>query len=132
MCVRVAVCVYGHMFLCPWCVTTDEVGTATRMKLIHNMLLGTMMASLAEGMALAEKVGLDQEDFAEVLSLGSLSCPTINHKAQGKVEREQCTGLMLMEIGFEAAKHKQTMSVEKLLELFFIYITHDTLESDAE
>lgn len=71
--------------VCPWCVTTDEVGTATRMKLIHNMLLGTMMASLAEGMALAEKVGLDQEDFAEVLSLGSLSCPTINHKAQGKV-----------------------------------------------
>ncbi|XP_025085652.1 glyoxylate/succinic semialdehyde reductase 1-like isoform X2 [Pomacea canaliculata] len=60
----------------------NEVGTATRMKLIHNMLLGTMMASLAEGMALAEKVGLDQEDFAEVLSLGSLSCPTINHKAQ--------------------------------------------------
>lgn len=39
---------------------------------------------------------------------------------------------MLMEISFEAAKHKQTMSVEKLLELSFIYMTHDTLESDAE
>lgn len=74
-----------------WCVLfspnsqlTDEVGTATRMKLIHNMILGTVMASLAEGMALAEKVGLDQEDLSEVLSLGSLNCPTINHKSQGR------------------------------------------------
>lgn len=47
------------------------------------MILGSVMASLAEGLALAEKVGLDQEDVAEVLSLGSLSCPTVNHKSQG-------------------------------------------------
>ncbi|XP_041358093.1 putative oxidoreductase GLYR1 isoform X2 [Gigantopelta aegis] len=60
----------------------NEVGTATRMKLIHNMILGSVVASLGEGMALAEKVGIDQEDLAEVLSLGSLSCPTINHKSQ--------------------------------------------------
>jgi 3-hydroxyisobutyrate dehydrogenase-like beta-hydroxyacid dehydrogenase len=61
----------------------DEVGTATRMKLIHNMILGTVMASLAEGMALAEKVGLDQEDLHEILCLGSLNCSTVNHKGQG-------------------------------------------------
>ncbi|CAG5126083.1 unnamed protein product, partial [Candidula unifasciata] len=60
----------------------NEVGTATRMKLIHNMILGNMVASLGEGMALAEKVGIDLEDFSEVLSLGSLSCRTINHKCQ--------------------------------------------------
>lgn len=54
------------------------------MKLIHNMVLGTVMASLAEGMALAEKVGLDQEDLHEVLTLGALNCPTINHKGQGQ------------------------------------------------
>ncbi|GFN81652.1 glyoxylate/succinic semialdehyde reductase 2, chloroplastic [Plakobranchus ocellatus] len=60
----------------------NEVGTATRMKLIHNMILGNMVASLAEGMALADKVGIDLEDFSEVLSLGSLSCRTINHKSQ--------------------------------------------------
>ncbi|XP_041358096.1 putative oxidoreductase GLYR1 isoform X5 [Gigantopelta aegis] len=63
----------------------NEVGTATRMKLIHNMILGSVVASLGEGMALAEKVGIDQEDLAEVLSLGSLSCPTINHKSQAIV-----------------------------------------------
>ncbi|XP_076467824.1 cytokine-like nuclear factor N-PAC [Babylonia areolata] len=60
----------------------NEVGTATRMKLIHNMVLGTVVASLAEGMALAEKVGLDQEDLTEVLMLGTLNCPTISHKSQ--------------------------------------------------
>ncbi|KAK0041652.1 oxidoreductase GLYR1 [Biomphalaria pfeifferi] len=60
----------------------NEVGTATRMKLIHNMILGNIVASLAEGMALAEKVGIDLEDFAEVLSLGSLACRTVNHKSQ--------------------------------------------------
>ncbi|KAL8570307.1 hypothetical protein ACOMHN_011328 [Nucella lapillus] len=60
----------------------NEVGTATRMKLIHNMVLGTVVASLAEGMALAEKVGLDQEDLTEVLMLGTLNCPTVSHKSQ--------------------------------------------------
>ncbi|CAL1538141.1 unnamed protein product [Lymnaea stagnalis] len=60
----------------------NEVGTATRMKLIHNMILGNIVASLGEGMALAEKVGIDLEDFSEVLSLGSLACRTINHKSQ--------------------------------------------------
>jgi len=60
----------------------NEVGTATRMKLINNMILGNVVASLAEGMALADKLSLDLEDFTEILSLGSLSCQTINHKAQ--------------------------------------------------
>ncbi|KAL3878962.1 hypothetical protein ACJMK2_031286 [Sinanodonta woodiana] len=60
----------------------SDVGAAMRMKLIINMIMGTVMASLAEGMAMAEKVGLDQEDIAEVLSLGSLSCPTVIHKSQ--------------------------------------------------
>ncbi|KAK7486991.1 hypothetical protein BaRGS_00021807, partial [Batillaria attramentaria] len=65
----------------------NEVGTATRMKLIHNMMLGTMVAGLAEGMALAEKVGLDQEDLAEIFSLGSLNCSTINFKSQAMVSQ---------------------------------------------
>ena len=54
------------------------------MKLIVNMVMGSVVASLAEAMAMAEKVGLDQEDVAEVLTLGSLNCPTIAHKSQGK------------------------------------------------
>lgn len=57
------------------------------MKLIVNMVMGTVVAGLAEAMAMAEKVGLDQEDVAEVLSVGALSCPTVIHKSQGKSYR---------------------------------------------
>ncbi|XP_060557581.1 uncharacterized protein LOC132717987 isoform X2 [Ruditapes philippinarum] len=60
----------------------SDPGAATRMKLIINMVMGSVVASLSEGMAMAEKVGLDLEDVAEVLSLGSLCCPTIVHKSQ--------------------------------------------------
>ncbi|XP_060080082.1 uncharacterized protein LOC132559473 isoform X5 [Ylistrum balloti] len=59
-----------------------DVGQATRMKLIINMVMGSVVAGLSEGMAMAEKVGLDQEDVAEVFSIGALSCPTIIHKSQ--------------------------------------------------
>ncbi|XP_061185348.1 uncharacterized protein LOC133197103 [Saccostrea echinata] len=59
-----------------------DIGAATRMKLIVNMVMGTVVAGLAEAMAMAEKVGLDQEDVAEVLSVGALSCPTVIHKSQ--------------------------------------------------
>lgn len=54
------------------------------MKLIVNMVMGTVVAGLAEAMAMAEKVGLDQEDVAEVLSAGALSCSTVVHKSQGQ------------------------------------------------
>ncbi|XP_053400318.1 cytokine-like nuclear factor N-PAC isoform X1 [Mercenaria mercenaria] len=60
----------------------SDPGAATRMKLIINMVMGSVVASLSEGMAMAEKVGLDLEDVAEVLSLGSLRCPTVIHKSQ--------------------------------------------------
>lgn len=66
------------------CISGSDPGAATRMKLIINMVMGSVVASLSEGMAMAEKVGLDLEDVAEVLSLGSLRCPTIVHKSQGK------------------------------------------------
>ena len=69
----------------PLLIVGSDPGAATRMKLIVNMVMGSVVASLAEAMAMAEKVGLDQEDVAEVLSLGSLNCPTIAHKSQGIV-----------------------------------------------
>ena len=74
----------------PSCVLGSDPGAATRMKLIVNMVMGSVVASLAEAMAMAEKVGLDQEDVAEVLTLGSLNCPTIAHKSQGNTLFNPC------------------------------------------
>ena len=74
----------------PMPVCADVVGTATRMKLIHSMMLGTVVASLAEGMALANRVGLDPKELHEVLCLGGLGCDTINHKCQGASPKGLC------------------------------------------
>jgi len=43
------------------------------MKLVINMLFGTMLAGLAETLALGEKVGLQQEQILEILSLLPIS-----------------------------------------------------------
>jgi len=55
------------------CWYTGEVGSATSMKLVVNMLFGTMLAGLAETLALGEKVGLQQEQILEILSLLPIS-----------------------------------------------------------
>ncbi|KAK9817270.1 hypothetical protein WJX72_012076 [[Myrmecia] bisecta] len=47
-----------------------QVGAGARMKLIINMIMGSMMGAFSEGMALADKAGLKQEELLEVLSLG--------------------------------------------------------------
>jgi len=54
-------------------VCSGEVGSATSMKLVINMLFGTMLAGLAETLALGEKVGLQQEQILEILSLLPIS-----------------------------------------------------------
>merc|ERR1719198_2133909 len=45
----------------------EEVGLGSKMKLVVNATLGNMMATLAEEVALAEKVGVDPEKYLEVI-----------------------------------------------------------------
>ena len=54
-------------------VWTGEVGSATSMKLVVNMLFGTTLAGVAETLALGEKVGLRQEQILEILALMPIS-----------------------------------------------------------
>jgi glyoxylate/succinic semialdehyde reductase len=42
------------------------VGAGARMKLVVNMVMGTMMGAFSEGMALADQAGLTQADLLEV------------------------------------------------------------------
>mmetsp|Transcript_143 Transcript_143/g.297 ORF Transcript_143/g.297 Transcript_143/m.297 type:complete len:292 (-) Transcript_143:49-924(-) len=60
-----------------------DVGKGARMKLIVNMIMGSMMAAFSEGMSLAQKCELKQEDLLEVLSLGALSNPMFSLKGKG-------------------------------------------------
>jgi len=53
------------------------------MKLVVNMLFGTMLAGLAETLALGEKVGLQQEQILEILSLLPISSKLNSAKGDG-------------------------------------------------
>mmetsp|Transcript_38557 Transcript_38557/g.62472 ORF Transcript_38557/g.62472 Transcript_38557/m.62472 type:complete len:381 (-) Transcript_38557:182-1324(-) len=61
---------------------------AANMKLVVNMMLGEVMASLAEALQLADKVDLKGADLLEVLDLGALASPMYRVKGplmlQGK------------------------------------------------
>jgi 3-hydroxyisobutyrate dehydrogenase-like beta-hydroxyacid dehydrogenase len=62
-----------------------EVGNASKMNLVLQLMAGVTLAGLAEGMALADRAGLQQKDVLEVLELTSLACPTILEKGKGKL-----------------------------------------------
>ena len=77
-----------------------EVGNATKMNLVLQTMMGVTLAGLAEGMALADRAGLQQkvnivmavirihynddhcQDVLEVLELTGLACPVLLNKGE--------------------------------------------------
>lgn len=64
-------------------IFVGEIGNASKMNLVLQLINGIVLAGLAEGMALADRAGLNQKDLLEVLELTSLSCPTLIEKGKG-------------------------------------------------
>lgn len=62
---------------------SGEVGNASKMNLVVQVMAGVTLAGLAEGMALADRAGLQQKDVLEVMELTSLACPLIIEKTKG-------------------------------------------------
>jgi len=54
------------------------------MKLVLNLFMGTVLAGLAESLALAEKVGLDQEEVLQILDISPAACPLVKFKGHGQ------------------------------------------------
>ena len=76
-----------------------ETGFGAKMKLVINMIMGTMMAGFAEGISLGEKSGLKVDDILDVLDQGAISNPMFRLK-----------GAMMIKNTFSAAfplKHMQ-------------------------
>ena len=48
--------------------------------------MGVTLAGLAEGMALADRAGLQQKDVMEVLELIDMACPTFLDKGKAIIE----------------------------------------------
>ena len=57
-----------------------KVGRGSQMKLIINMMLGAIMTVNAEGIALAQSLGLRVEEFIEVVNLGAMGTPMFKLK----------------------------------------------------
>lgn len=57
-----------------------QVGNGANMKLVVNMAMGSMMATLAESLTLANKSGLSQDQLLEVLGLGVMAAPMFKMK----------------------------------------------------
>jgi 3-hydroxyisobutyrate dehydrogenase len=57
-----------------------EPGLATKMKLINNLALGNFMATLAEALAFAEKVGIAKEQVLDILNAGGGQSLVLNAK----------------------------------------------------
>lgn len=58
----------------------EETGQAAQVKLIINMIMGTMMAAFAEGLALGSKAGIDLEGVLSVLQQGAIDNPMFRLK----------------------------------------------------
>lgn len=58
------------------------VGSGTAYKLIVNMMGAVQIASLAEGMALAEKAGLNLQEVAAAIATGQAASPQVVRNAQ--------------------------------------------------
>ncbi|RXG51069.1 putative oxidoreductase GLYR1-like protein [Armadillidium vulgare] len=72
-----------------------EVGNASKMNLVLQVMSGVTLAGLAEGMALADRAGLQQKDVLEILELTSLACPLLIEKGKAIIEGGFSTQLPL-------------------------------------
>ena len=60
------------------------MGNASKMYLVLQVMAGITMAGLAEGMALADRAGLQQADVLEIMELTSLASPLLIEKSKCK------------------------------------------------
>lgn len=57
-----------------------NVGQGAQIKLVINMIMGTMMAAFAEGLSLGDKIGLKKADILDVIAQGAINNPMFQLK----------------------------------------------------
>ncbi len=67
-------------------VHTGPCGSASRMKLVTNLVLGLNRAALAEGLALANAIGLDSTRTLEILRAGAASSRIMDTKGKRMIQ----------------------------------------------
>ncbi len=62
-----------------------EVGQGTRVKLVVNMALGSMMSVFSETLSLGKAVDLPLDTLLQVIDLGAMSCPMFKGKGPAMI-----------------------------------------------
>lgn len=76
-------------------VFLGPVGQGARMKLVVNMIMGSMMGILGEGLALGRKGGLDGAAILDVLDAGAMACPMFRGKGAMVLRDDYATNFPL-------------------------------------
>lgn len=63
-------------------IHVGDIGDATRMKIVVNLMQGHIMEGLAEGILFGEKLGFSVDKILEVFEAGGISSPLTNSKAR--------------------------------------------------
>lgn len=64
-----------------------ESGQGAQMKLVINMIMGSMMNAFAEGLSLGDKAGLQQSDILDVLAQGAINNPMFQLKGPLMIDK---------------------------------------------
>ncbi|GFS56164.1 putative oxidoreductase GLYR1 [Trichonephila clavipes] len=65
----------------------SDFGLASKVNLIHNMLLGVANASLGETMALIDRMNLPKSSFLDAIKLDPIGCPLFSELGQAIVDQ---------------------------------------------
>ncbi|KAH7862158.1 hypothetical protein Vadar_000872 [Vaccinium darrowii] len=64
-----------------------KVGNGAKMKLVVNMIMGSMMNAFSEGLILADKSGLNSQTLLDVLDLGAIANPMFKMKGPTMIQK---------------------------------------------
>ncbi len=76
-------------------ITVGEVGDATKMKFIVNMVQGTLVQVLAEGLVFGEKMGFSADKILEVLDTRGVASPIFHLKGRAMSRNEFARSLAM-------------------------------------
>lgn len=62
-----------------------SVGNGAKMKLVVNMVMGSMMKALSEGLSLAGSSGLNQQTLLDIMDLGAMANPMFRQKGPAMI-----------------------------------------------
>ncbi|OHB32908.1 MAG: 3-hydroxyisobutyrate dehydrogenase [Desulfuromonadaceae bacterium GWC2_58_13] len=97
-------------------IHVGEVGDATRMKFVVNLVQAELMEALAEGLVLGDRLGFKADKILEVLESGGVSSPLFNAKGRSVARGDFSRNLALKYV-YEGLLMAKEVAAQDNLEL---------------